>query len=605
MNARSTRAALFAATLSACSTSRFQSLDAPATAPPAPSLPRTSQSALRVATAAPITTNATSATTTPAASAKPIDLAPPAPFFAKKTADEWIRDTFQVQASYAHVLVVSEKAAPAKIRVPALDLATGKDGPAVELAVTRSFTKIQDAIDASSSGDLVCVLPGHYAGFTVRERASGADGKLLHVRALGAPGSVVVDAPNAHDDHWMIELVGGAHHVVLQGFSIVGHGDGKGPWAGIYLSGDFPKTGKLVHHVAIVNVTAIDHAKWGFHSVDTRAVLIEDSVFARSFEEHGAYVSDGSDEYVIRRNVFFGNDDAGLQINLDPKASLHKITHHARLADVAKGGTTRAWALDVLRAADAAFGAGNYPDGRGERFLVEQNVMNANGKGGGGALNLAGLRGAVIQNNLIYGNQAHGIAMWDNGNPFDAEIVKRKPEVVSKDPNELPIFGCAGNVVRNNTVVMSKDGRDALLAIHGSYGLRAFNNVLVNDKKSALEFDATSYAGLEMQNNVVGAIVDENGAPAEAKALAIAGPDAASNTKNATPATVEAAVRSRIDEPWIVIRGATWAPNPRRPDFRPKPGGPLDGHGAVAELPAFDLAGTPRATADIGAFSTK
>ena len=45
---------------------------------------------------------------------------------------------------------------------------------------------------------------------------------------------------------------------------------------------------------------------------------MQNNLFARSMDQHSAYVSDGSDDYVIRQNVFFGSHASGLQVNLDP-----------------------------------------------------------------------------------------------------------------------------------------------------------------------------------------------------------------------------------------------------------------------------------------------
>jgi hypothetical protein len=53
-------------------------------------------------------------------------------------------------------------------------------------------------------------------------------------------------------------------------------------------------------------------------------------------------------------------------------------------------------------------------------FIVEDNVINENGKAGGGSLNLAGLPDSLIQSNLIYDNRNHGIAQWNNANSAES-----------------------------------------------------------------------------------------------------------------------------------------------------------------------------------------
>ena len=53
---------------------------------------------------------------------------------------------------------------------------------------------------------------------------------------------------------------------------------------------------------------------------------MQDNLFANSGEEHSAYFSDGSDDYVIRRNVFAGSNASGLQINVVPREGGNKFS---------------------------------------------------------------------------------------------------------------------------------------------------------------------------------------------------------------------------------------------------------------------------------------
>jgi hypothetical protein len=199
--------------------------------------------------------------------------------------------------------------------------------------------------------------------------------------------------------------------------------------------------GKQTHHIVIVGNFSHNHLKWGLHSTDTHTVLIQDNLFALSALEHSAYASDGSDNYVIRRNVFFGSRASGLQCNIDSVSSFHELLKHPALRDYRKEEPTRAWAIGLVKLATEKFGANNFPDGRGLNFIIEDNVINENGKGGAGSLNLAGLQESLIQNNLIYGNFNHGIAQWDDMNPYDASYVEPGPQSPAdvKGPDDLPL----------------------------------------------------------------------------------------------------------------------------------------------------------------------
>lgn len=559
--------------------------------------------------------------------------APPSPKFVKtENSDEWVRKTFHVQRQYSRVLLVGAEKAVKELRVAPLDLNNvASKMPLQRYRISLWFTTLQEAADAAHGGDLIAVLPGHYEGFVLGDKPDAGDGCYLHFKALGAPGEVVIDQASRVSD-WMV-LLDAAHHVILEGFNIAGMtGPGmepRGPRAGIMLDGDFGHSGKQVHHVALVRVFSHNHRTWGFHSTDTHTVLIEDSLFAFSCLEHSAYVSDGSDNYVIRRNVFFGSYASGLQINLDPESSLREVLKHSHFKNYPPEKPTRAWAQGLLDAANREFGEANYPDGRGVNFIVEENVINGNGKRGGGSLNLAGLQDSLIQNNLIYGNFNHGIALWDNGNPYDASTVLPGPAAAEqvRGPSVLPFWGCQRNVIRNNTVLMNNSGRSALLLNNGSWGNLVRNNILINDQPNSLEVSNTSIYKLDSGFNVLNTVkyvgVSAHSRPWEIDpgSKQVISPFVASDMQPSLKQlalhlddgnhSVTGLTRERIskqflrdgEEPWVIMEGATWRLNPARPDFRPRPASSLFvGTADKRQWPQRNLAGEIRRSPDIGAY---
>jgi hypothetical protein len=266
---------------------------------------------------------------------------------------------------------------------------------------------------------------------------------------------------------------------------------------------------------------------------------------------------------------------------------------------------SREWALAILKLATDRFGANAFPDGRGFNYIIEDNVINGNGRGGGAAINLAGVRESLIQNNLVYGNYSSGIAEWDNGNPFDAAAVNPGPQSVAAvtGADVLPIFGCFNNVVRNNTVLMAVRGRPALLVGNGSWGTRAYNNVLVNDELPSIEIDNTSIWRFDGASNVLDR-VNYDGPAAGLKSLAISLPDGPRSTIGATRQLLYANFVRPGEEPWIIPDGNWWRLNPKRPDFHPRSGAALlAGRGDVHYTPPTDLDGKPRLKSDIGAYA--
>jgi hypothetical protein len=536
----------------------------------------------------------------------------PLMFYKTQDSRDWIAHNFQVQTKYARVIAVySGDKPPSTVTVGKLDLdaASGR-GRAEELPVTVAVKTLTEAAELSQGGDLVAVLPGRYGGFRLGDKADAGDGRYIHFRALGSPGDVIIDGPSPTDPNWMI-LLQGAHHVIVQGFDVAGAATNTpgganlvGPSAGILIDGDFVHTSKLAHHVAIVGNYSHHHRAWGIHSVDSHTVLVQDNLFAVSGREHAAYFSDGSDDYVIRRNVFFGSNACGLQVNLDPQASLEKVSQRLGTAYPALQ-PSRKWALGLLELATARFGANAFPDGRGFNFVIEDNVINGNGRIGGAGINLAGVRESLIQNNLIYGNASAGIAEWDNGNVFDAAAVTPGPQTAAEvtGADVLPLFGCSDNVVRNNTVLSSVKGRAALLVGNGSWGTRAYDNVLVNDELPSIELLNTSIWRFEASHNVLGRVSYE-GSAAAMKSLATSLPDGADSVTGVTRKSLASSFIKAGDEPWVVLEGNWWRLNPTRPDFHPRAGAPLlAGRGDARYEPPMDLDGRTRSKVDIGAFA--
>ncbi|MFT3768351.1 MAG: right-handed parallel beta-helix repeat-containing protein [Minicystis sp.] len=546
----------------------------------------------------------------PAARPSPALPPPPAPasFCTLRDSDVWVTASMRIQRTYPRVLAVSSTERPRSLRIRPFDPNARAPSAEIELPVTQTFTTLQAAADAARGGDLVAVLPGRYDGFVLDEKPDAGDERYIHFQAVGALGTVTIDRPARTDeDRWMV-LIRAAHHVVIEGFEIAGSGteDPQRGWAGIMLDGDFGRSGKLTHHVVVARNHSHHHRNWGLHSTDTHTVLIQDNVFAASVREHSAYVSDGSDDYVIRRNVFFGSNGSGLQCNLDPESSIEEILKHPAFAGYAKG-ESQAWAAGVIARATALFGEHNYPDGRGVNFIIEENVINGNGRAGGGALNLAGLSDSLIQNNLLYGNLAHGIAQWNDANPYDREREDPGPRAVSEvvGPASLPTWGCHGNVIRNNTVIMANRMRAAFQAVRGSWGSVVYNNVLINDEASSIEVSNTGAYHVAFGPNVVNTVALTRGAEALAP-LMILPPDPTRVLGGITRQRFAAEVVRYGEEPWILLEGHGWRLNPDRPDFHPRAGSPLlAGKADPRELPARDLDGLPRRSADIGALSAR
>jgi parallel beta-helix repeat protein len=163
-----------------------------------------------------------------------------------------------------------------------------------------------------------------------------------------------------------------------------------------------------------------------------------------SEDEHGIYISNSSDNAIIKNNTVHNNYAAGIQINADPSM----------------GG-----------------------DGISSDCTIDSNILYENGKGGGAAINLASVRNSTIQNNMIYNNYAGGIAAWDDaqGNQW----------------------GCKKLNILHNTIYFKKNnGRWAISMKNGSTGGYIVNNILIGGENGGFEYNSDCLSEITIDYNI-------------------------------------------------------------------------------------------------------
>jgi hypothetical protein len=294
--------------------------------------------------------------------------------------------------------------------------ADGNDG-----SDAHPWATLQHAADTVAAGDTVLVRAGSYTGFDLRTSGS----ETMPIVFQAEPG-VTIDADNAETpDGINLE---GASWVTIEGFTANGR-----TRAGIRAV-----TGE---HVTLRGNHADQNGVWGIFTGFCDDLLVERNECSRSGDEHGIYVSNSGDRPTIRENLSWGNNGCGIHMN----------------GDASMGG-----------------------DGIISQALVERNVIHGNGAGGGSGINCDGVMDSVIRNNLLYGNLASGISLYQGDGAESGR-----------------------NLVINNTVVQT-DGRWCL-NIQTSPGNRALNNILWNGHgfRGALDISSDSLVGFVSDYNVV------------------------------------------------------------------------------------------------------
>ena len=302
------------------------------------------------------------------------------------------------------------------------------------LTSQTAFETLQYAADMVSAGDSVLVLEGNYVGFDLR--TDGNQNFPIVFKAIESDvviyerNSVTPDGINIENTSW----------IVIDGFEVKDQ-----PRAGIRAAvSDF---------ITIRNNYCHNNYRWGIFSGFTDDLTIENNTCSFSEDEHGIYVSNSSDRPIIRNNHSFNNNGCGIHMN----------------GDVSMGG-----------------------DGIISNAVVEGNILNDNGLGGGSAINMDGVQDSEIFNNLIYNNHATGIAMYqiDGGD-------------ASKN-----------NKVYNNTIIQPADGRWCIISVDGSTGNTLYNNILINHHsfRGSIAIDAASAIGFVSDYNVlVNRLSDDDG----------------------------------------------------------------------------------------------
>jgi len=154
-------------------------------------------------------------------------------------------------------------------------------------------------------------------------------------------------------------------------------------------------------------------------------VLVENCVAANN-GYHGFYLSQSGDRLRMLNNRSYGNPACGIQIN-------------------------------AVQPSPVASDPGQ--DGLSKDVQVIGNTIYGCGSKGGAAIHLMGVQDSLIANNLIYGNLAGGIGMWDDGAGAS--------------------YACKNDRVYHNTLLFAANqGRYGLLASAGCTGIEVANNII-------------------------------------------------------------------------------------------------------------------------------
>lgn len=200
-------------------------------------------------------------------------------------------------------------------------------------------------------------------------------------------------------------------------------------------------------YITIKNSTILGGDSACILIVRTNNILIENTTAANSADHHGIYISDNTNNVILRKNRLYNNGSAGIQINSE------KLAGNRNVQSIAKNVT------------------------------IEDNAIYNNGALGGGALNLLGVQDAVVKNNLIINNYAGGIVNAWYAYPTDEDL---RP---SGGPKNVKILHNTIAMAPSNPRRASASVRYAV-SFQDSFGQNELrNNIIYHPQGKALSLD--------------------------------------------------------------------------------------------------------------------
>jgi hypothetical protein len=281
------------------------------------------------------------------------------------------------------------------------------------------FQQIRAAVAVVQPGDTVLVADGSYLGFDVSS-VNGAAGQPITIQAQGQNALVTAttDRPDNRDNIFITY----SSYVLIDGLN-----SSNGPRSGCRIDNS--------PNITVQNGTFGSNATWGIFTDFSNQTLLQNNECFESGTQHGIYVSNSSQNPVVRLNRCHDNAGCGIHMN----------------GDLSQGGT------GLITGA-----------------LVEQNTIWNNGTQGGSGINMDGVQSSTVVDNLLYQNHASGISAFQTDG--------------AAGPSNVLIY--------NNTIDQASDGRAALNISSTAGPLTVADNIFYDEDagKYAICFGAAADA---------------------------------------------------------------------------------------------------------------
>jgi len=262
------------------------------------------------------------------------------------------------------------------------------------------------------AGDSLSFKKGIYPALLIKNIHGTAEHPIRFNGYLGVGRAEISLNPKNHRDLLEIQK---SSHLIFTGFDI-----NNSPRAGIRVNNS--------HYIMLNNNMLTNNGVWGIFTNHSNNLIATNNKILGPAEQHGIYHSNSGDNVKITSNFIQNFNGCGVHIN----------------GDFSMGG-----------------GAKVKGDGIISNVEITNNYFSGNGLVGGSAINLDGVTGGNISNNIVINNKAAGISIFKDDGAVGSSKIN----------------------VSDNLIIMAKGSKWAV-NIKNSDGNNNFtNNIIISQNK--------------------------------------------------------------------------------------------------------------------------
>lgn len=264
------------------------------------------------------------------------------------------------------------------------------------------------------AGDIVYLKGGNYDSFVIERLHGSQDLPISFIGPkTGLRAQIITDNEVVRD---LIEIKKSSY-ITISNLKITG-----AKRAGVRVNNS--------HYIVVENNYISGSGVWGVFTNHSNDFIARSNKIVGPAQQHGIYHSNSGDNVKILDNYITNFDGCAVHFN----------------ADLSMGG------------ADGVYG-----DGVISNVEISRNFFANNGVKGGSAINLDGVDGGVINNNILLNNLSAGISLFKHDGAYGTKnmVIERNLIIMSPESRAAIIFNKSegGNQIKQNAIIAQHASR--------------------------------------------------------------------------------------------------------------------------------------------------